>query len=161
MSSHRDTVDDNPPIFGGSDSEDVTLFIHAVKKYALAKGQERDDEWLSHFVESCLIGDAMVWFNELDEDVTETWRTLSRAFLKRFKHTINAALPPTPASAGPPSGSGPAGPTRRVPPPETLPILPSQVASVPNTTPFKVSDGSTLFYSSATGTPIDEIYGTL
>lgn len=62
MASQTGSSLEDRPIFGGSDSEDVTLSFHNVKRIAIPEGHQDNDKWLGHFVESCLISDAMVWF---------------------------------------------------------------------------------------------------
>lgn len=79
--------------FNGTDGEDVTLFIRDVKRIALTHGRLRDQEWVIDYVEACLGGHAMRWFNELDKGVLGSWDALRAAFLHRFKPLPNHYLP--------------------------------------------------------------------
>lgn len=55
--------------FEGRDGEDVTHFLRDVKRVAIAEGQQRDDQWLIDYAESCLAGPALKWFLGLDDDM--------------------------------------------------------------------------------------------
>ncbi|KAG9017363.1 hypothetical protein FRB93_007477 [Tulasnella sp. JGI-2019a] len=83
--------------FNGTDNEDVTLFVRDVKRVAMAQGRQRDQEWMVDYVESCLGGQAMRWFSQLDVDSDDqaplSWRALRQGLLNRF-----GAPPPPPPS---------------------------------------------------------------
>ncbi|KAG8986352.1 hypothetical protein FRB93_005348 [Tulasnella sp. JGI-2019a] len=82
-------ISNPPPLddleFRGGPDEDVSRFLGAIRRAALLQGKHSDEEWMRTYVESCLRGEAMEWFNEMDAGVdTMNWRTLSKAFLRRF-----------------------------------------------------------------------------
>ncbi|KAG8871271.1 GTP-binding protein [Tulasnella sp. 332] len=88
-----------PLTFGGAPNEDVTAFLGAVKRVAVLQGRQRDDQWIVDYVESCLRGDAMRWFDGIGPGATQLeWGPLRRLFLERFK---NHNMPPASASAPP------------------------------------------------------------
>ncbi|KAG9002128.1 hypothetical protein FRB94_004106 [Tulasnella sp. JGI-2019a] len=76
----------NPELleFQGDDSEDVTLFLRDIARVAFNQGHHQDFPWMIGYTETCLTGTALRWFNELDEDVLRSWKTLRGAFLARF-----------------------------------------------------------------------------
>jgi len=88
-----------PLLFGGSPNEDVTDFLRAVKRVAVIQRRQRDDEWMIDYVESCLKGQAMRWFDALPPATVESWSQVRRAFLARFDEPLTGA--PTPAAATP------------------------------------------------------------
>lgn len=93
--------------FEGKPTEDVTTFLQSVKRVAIAQGRQRDDEWQVDYVESCLAGDALRWFSELEEGTLGSWRTVRNAFLRQFSTPVNrpanapaaAATPAAPRAA--------------------------------------------------------------
>ncbi|KAG9018435.1 GTP-binding protein [Tulasnella sp. JGI-2019a] len=82
--------------FGGGPNEDVSKFLGAVKRVALTQGRHLDHEWVIEYIESCLRGDALDWFDEMDPDEVAAmdWRSLRKAFLGRFR----GAPPATPTA---------------------------------------------------------------
>ncbi|KAG9018426.1 GTP-binding protein [Tulasnella sp. JGI-2019a] len=81
--------------FWGSPNEDVSAFLGSIKRAAIKQGRHLDNEWMISYAESCLRGDAMKWFDEMDPDepAATEWRSLRKAFLGRFTY------PPPPATA--------------------------------------------------------------
>ncbi|KAG9027254.1 hypothetical protein FRB95_007971 [Tulasnella sp. JGI-2019a] len=71
-------------VFSGSQDEDVTAFLQNVKKIAFVEGKSRDSDWLVDYVESCLSGVALDWYDALGEDVQMNWGELRHALLKQF-----------------------------------------------------------------------------
>ncbi|KAG8992322.1 GTP-binding protein [Tulasnella sp. JGI-2019a] len=86
--------------FRGEATEDVTAFLGAVRRVAMMNNRQSDNEWLITYLESCLRGDAMRWFDEMDVGATITnWSSLRRLFLNRFdKRDIHPATPPAPVA---------------------------------------------------------------
>lgn len=111
-------------VFGGTHSEDVTDFLRAVKRVAVIQGRQRDDEWMIDYVESCLKGQAMRWFDALP--TVESWSQIRRALLVRFDSPVTSTEAPTAAAVAP---AAPAPLSRpRAPPPPNAP-LPSEIGS--------------------------------
>ncbi|KAG8987343.1 GTP-binding protein [Tulasnella sp. JGI-2019a] len=87
--------------FRGSSNEDVTAFLGAIRRVAIMHGRQSDYEWLVTYVESCLRGDAMRWFDEKDLGATtKDWSSLRRLFLSRFDtHDAHPVTLPGPVAA--------------------------------------------------------------
>ncbi|KAG8876043.1 GTP-binding protein [Tulasnella sp. 331] len=81
--------------FNGADGEDPTEFIRNVKRIALVEGQQRSDQWIIDYTESCLAGPALEWFLDLEDNVKGSWAMLQRAALKRFQSRIPPKVNPT------------------------------------------------------------------
>lgn len=78
-------------IFGGSDSEDVTRFFSSFKRRAIDVGRQRDDEWLLHNLEACLVGSAMIYYVTLDDSLRRDFDSARAALITRFSpHAIVA-----------------------------------------------------------------------
>ncbi|KAG8991149.1 hypothetical protein FRB94_012706 [Tulasnella sp. JGI-2019a] len=90
--------------FGGRPHEDVSRFLGDIKRAAVIQGRHSDDEWMVSYAESCLRGDAMEWFDEMaSDDAAMDWRTLRKAFLRRFhrrdSYLASSSPPPAASSA--------------------------------------------------------------
>ncbi|KIO32054.1 hypothetical protein M407DRAFT_19079 [Tulasnella calospora MUT 4182] len=99
--------------FKGTGPEECEQFVSAIRRRALAEGKHRDNEWIAYLASSCFVGEALYWYEGLDQAVQSNWRHLRHAILERFgqgsqsqgvslrlqtplAHTI-----PTPAAAPP------------------------------------------------------------
>ncbi|KAG8986453.1 hypothetical protein FRB93_005285 [Tulasnella sp. JGI-2019a] len=91
--------------FSGNPSEDVTTFLGSVKRVAITQGRQKDDAWIADYVESCLRGKAMKWFDAAsvgDPSSFSRWQSLRRTFLERFDSSPDqppAHTPPAAATA--------------------------------------------------------------
>ncbi|KAG8879751.1 hypothetical protein FRB97_001447, partial [Tulasnella sp. 331] len=92
--------------FQGKEMEDATQFLQNVKRVAFAQGRQRDQEWLVDYVETCLAGDALEWYTELDEETRFNFDHLRIAMIKRFRVTTPANIQPAPPAAVPPHTGG-------------------------------------------------------
>ncbi|KAG8988885.1 hypothetical protein FRB94_005592 [Tulasnella sp. JGI-2019a] len=81
--------------FNGTDSEDVTDFVQAVKRIAMDQGRQRDQEWMFDYAESCLGGQAVRWFDERQSqgEALASWGDLRHALLDRFKPFSDKFIP--------------------------------------------------------------------
>lgn len=89
--------------FGGETFEDVTVFLGAAKRVAILQGRLDDDGWILNYIESCLRGDAMRWYDSLASSIPRPfaqWSDVRRLFLSRFNNYVPPAPPP--AAAAPP-----------------------------------------------------------
>lgn len=96
--SRRDALP-NRPTFSGNPSEDVTIFIQSVQMVAFEQGRQRDDDWRTDYLTTCLSGDALLFYSELDDEDQYSWRRLRAALLQRFARSL-APEPPA-AAMGP------------------------------------------------------------
>jgi len=108
-------------LFKGIDGQECELFIHAIRKRALAEGKQRDDEWMADVAAACLIEDALRWFETLDEEVQGSWKRLRPALLSQYPkpETRRGSVRPTSNSDG------------VIPTPAAAPPLPAPINSSP------------------------------
>ncbi|KAG8991101.1 hypothetical protein FRB94_012860 [Tulasnella sp. JGI-2019a] len=128
--------------FGGTSTEDVTMFMENVRMTAFMQGREGDDRWEAFLASTCLTGSAMRWFTLQPPDVQCSWNRLSDAMIRAFPSNNASASTSIsrPNSARPSSfattsaNSSPRPSSRRLtprssftghtPPPPPLPPLP-------------------------------------
>lgn len=72
------------PIFHGIDGVEAEEWVCAVRHKALSLGRQRDNDWVADFASTCLAGDALRWYENLDEDVQGDWRKLRLAILTQW-----------------------------------------------------------------------------
>jgi len=95
------------PIFRGDDGAECEAFIGAIRKSALEKGRQRDNDWIADFASSCFVGQALRWFETLDDSIQGDWKLLRQAMLERYPYQAssvsiqNRSVIPTPAAAPP------------------------------------------------------------
>ncbi|KAG8898826.1 hypothetical protein FRC01_010752, partial [Tulasnella sp. 417] len=73
-----------PLVFEGTDPKECEAFVATVRRRGLEQGKHRDNEWMAVFASSYLGGDALYWYEDLDEDVQNDWSRLRPALLARF-----------------------------------------------------------------------------
>ncbi|KIO27971.1 hypothetical protein M407DRAFT_6982 [Tulasnella calospora MUT 4182] len=71
------------PTFNGVDGLRCHEFIQAVRRCAFNEGKSRDDAWIADRAALCFSGPALMWFEELDDDVQRDWKLLREAFRDR------------------------------------------------------------------------------
>lgn len=85
-------------VFRGSNPDECEDFISAIRGRALAEGKHRDNQWIAYFASSCFVGDALYWYEGLDESIQEDWKLLRPAILERFgRKSQHPASPPSSA----------------------------------------------------------------
>lgn len=84
MGPDEEDAPPGPVTFSGSPSEDVTIFIQHVQKVAFARGRQRDDDWRTDYLTTCLSGDARVFYSQLEDEDQYSWRRLRSALLQKF-----------------------------------------------------------------------------
>lgn len=106
------------PIFHGVDGVEAEEWVCAVRQKALSLQKQRDNDWIADFASTCFVGDALRWYEDLDENVQRDWRKLRLALLTQWpapSHRDQAAPPnpqtqsaiiPTPAAAPPANTDG-------------------------------------------------------
>ncbi|KAG8922260.1 hypothetical protein FRC01_014267 [Tulasnella sp. 417] len=83
--------------FYGIDGEEAENFLRTIRKRALMEGKQRDNAWIADFAALCFAGDALRWYETLDDDVQLDWSKLRRAILDWLPNT--APRPTDPSSA--------------------------------------------------------------
>ncbi|KAG8923478.1 hypothetical protein FRC01_012707 [Tulasnella sp. 417] len=83
--------------FSGSSGQEAEAFVQAIQRRAHAAGKLRDNDWVIDFVSVCFEGDALRWFESLDDKTQGDWKLLKAAILRQY---------PPGNSAGPSSSSG-------------------------------------------------------
>lgn len=77
-------------------------FLRAVRKVAFDKGKHKDGDWLAGYASTCFAGEALRWYEGLDEDVQDDWKQLRTSMLERFPPVSEQPTPtasePSPAS---------------------------------------------------------------
>ncbi|KAG8917659.1 hypothetical protein FRC01_002308, partial [Tulasnella sp. 417] len=69
-------------VFRGEGPCDV--FLRRVRKVAFEKGKHKDGDWMAGYASTCFEGEALMWYEGLDEDVQDDWKRLRAALLERF-----------------------------------------------------------------------------
>lgn len=73
---------DDDIVFRGGGACDV--FLRRVRKVAFEKGKHKDGDWMAGYASTCFEGEALKWYEGLDEDVQNDWKQLRTALLERF-----------------------------------------------------------------------------
>ncbi|KAG8954855.1 hypothetical protein FRC04_010338 [Tulasnella sp. 424] len=100
-----DLPEDIELVFKGIDGAEAESFIQAVQRSARTEGRSRDNEWIIDLVSTCMTGEALRWYVELDEETQNDWKLLRKAILRQYpplsKPSTSALAPiiPTPAAA--------------------------------------------------------------
>lgn len=131
--------------FDGNESENVSLFLQSVKRVAFAQGRQRDNEWLADYVETCLIDEALEWYDALDEKTQGDFKSLRTAMLQRFGRTSRIANIPSapPVATQAPLGRHGTSPSAPTPSPSnSFTTFPIPSDSRPSVTPgsFAIPD---------------------
>lgn len=71
-------------VFEGTDPKECEAFVAAVRRRALEQDKHRDNEWMAVFASTYLGGDALYWYEDLDEGVQNDWSRLRPALLGQF-----------------------------------------------------------------------------
>ncbi|KAG8924965.1 hypothetical protein FRC01_010851, partial [Tulasnella sp. 417] len=95
-------------VFNGIDGVEAESFIVSVIRFARAEGKTRDNEWLVDLVSSCMRGEALRWYVELDEDTQNDWKLFRKEIFRRYPTRNQPSAPysistiPIPAAAATP-----------------------------------------------------------
>lgn len=97
-------------VFKGIDGAEAESFIRSVQRTARTEGRTRDNEWIADLVSTCMTGEALRWYAELEEDTHNDWKLLRKAILRQYpslpQPSGSSTLPPTipiPAAAATPA----------------------------------------------------------
>ncbi|KAG8982865.1 hypothetical protein FRB90_006491, partial [Tulasnella sp. 427] len=69
-------------------------FIRSIREDAIEAGKQRDDEWMADQASIRFDGEALKWFESLDEEVQTDWKRLRRAILYRFAEPASENITP-------------------------------------------------------------------
>ncbi|KAG8919377.1 hypothetical protein FRC01_001315, partial [Tulasnella sp. 417] len=138
---------DDDIVFRGEGPCDV--FLRRVRKVAFEKGKHKDGDWMAGYASTCFEGEALKWYEELDEEIRDDWNQLRKALLERFPLASEHSSRPTsePSSSSNPMNCIPTapaapgvdsfGPRQAVWPRTTVPTAPltSTMAAHPQSAP--------------------------
>lgn len=74
-------------VFSGSSPEECETFVSTIRKRALAEKKHRDNEWIAYLASSCFVGDALYWYEDLDQEIQDDWSRLRPAMMAKFGRT--------------------------------------------------------------------------
>ncbi|KAG8916168.1 hypothetical protein FRC01_003318 [Tulasnella sp. 417] len=70
--------------FTGTGDLTCHQFIRSIREQAIEGGKQRDDGWMADQASIRLDGEALKWFESLDDEVQTGWKRLRRAILARY-----------------------------------------------------------------------------
>ncbi|KAG9041507.1 hypothetical protein FS837_012184, partial [Tulasnella sp. UAMH 9824] len=70
--------------FEGRDGTEAENFIRDVKSRAFKLGKQKDNEWMAAFASICFSGNALRWFESLDDETQSDWKLLRAAILAKY-----------------------------------------------------------------------------
>ncbi|KAG8993228.1 hypothetical protein FRB93_002065 [Tulasnella sp. JGI-2019a] len=97
--------------FTGTDAAECERFIGAVRRHAYLNGKQRDDEWITDLVATCLSGAALKWHVKLPGQIAWHWGNLQEAMIDRFAPTIEETTEGSTPSLGAPQITQPRAPS--------------------------------------------------
>ncbi|KIO18665.1 hypothetical protein M407DRAFT_31676 [Tulasnella calospora MUT 4182] len=71
-------------LFKGTNPDECEGFVATVRRRALEQGKHRDNEWMAVFASSYLGGEALYWYEDLEESIQNDWSQLRPALLAKF-----------------------------------------------------------------------------
>ncbi|KIO23821.1 hypothetical protein M407DRAFT_26750 [Tulasnella calospora MUT 4182] len=88
----------------GAEGLSCHQFIRAIREQARAAGKQRDDQWMADYVCVCFDGEALKWFESLEDETQSDWKLLRRAILARYyaEPVYEGATDKQPGSTSPP-----------------------------------------------------------
>ncbi|KAG8907529.1 hypothetical protein FRC00_011754 [Tulasnella sp. 408] len=72
------------PTFSGNPNESVAELIQSIYRHAFEQDRSTDDRWIGTYVGTCLSGEAMLWYCNLDDKTRHNWNKLRKALVTRF-----------------------------------------------------------------------------
>lgn len=70
--------------FKGIGGEECERFIHSLRRRIFEEGREDDNDWITRFVATCVVDDALRWHSELSTEIQNDWGLLQKAMLARY-----------------------------------------------------------------------------
>ncbi|KAG8938731.1 hypothetical protein FRC04_007828 [Tulasnella sp. 424] len=71
-------------VFTGSEGFTCHQFIRAIREQALNAGKQRDNQWMLDYASVRFDGEALEWFEALEDEIQNDWTLLRRAILARY-----------------------------------------------------------------------------
>lgn len=59
-------------------------FLQRIRRSAFSQGKSRDSGWMADFAALHLSGDALKWYESLDDDVQQDWNLLRKAIARKY-----------------------------------------------------------------------------
>ncbi|KAG8895395.1 hypothetical protein FRC00_007525, partial [Tulasnella sp. 408] len=59
-------------------------FIRSIQQYAIEAEMQRNDDWMADHASVRFDGEALIWFQGLDDEIQTNWRQLRRAILAQY-----------------------------------------------------------------------------
>lgn len=142
--------------FYGIDGDEAENFIRTIRKRAHMEGKQRDDEWIADFAAMCFSGNALRWYETLDDDVQRDWSKLRRAILDWLPDTGSRSVVPSVSAYGASSQAAPP-PT---PAPAPFPLSPTSTTAFPQESMVPLLEG-VFQVTSVTGEPMGYLSRTI
>ncbi|KAG8980543.1 hypothetical protein FRB90_007652, partial [Tulasnella sp. 427] len=97
--SARMNSDSSEILFTGGEGLSCHQFIRAIRERALEAEKQRDNQWIADYASIRFDGEALKWFESLEDDVQSDWQLLRRAIISRYSEpTYEESTPNQPAS---------------------------------------------------------------
>ncbi|KAG8960431.1 hypothetical protein FRC05_006845, partial [Tulasnella sp. 425] len=77
--------------FTGTGDLTCHRFIRSVREHAIEAGRGRDDGWMADHASIRLDGEALRWFESLDDEIQTDWKRLRRAILVQYAEPADEA----------------------------------------------------------------------
>ncbi|KAG8976343.1 hypothetical protein FRB90_009234 [Tulasnella sp. 427] len=72
---------------GEQDGHNVEDFILCIRQRAFSLEKQNDYFWTAQYASTCIAGEALRWYESLDEETQNDWRLLRKALLERYPPT--------------------------------------------------------------------------
>lgn len=85
-------------IFSGDGGLTCHQFIRGIRKGALESGHLNNDEWTAGYASIRFEGEALKWFESLDDETQTSWKLLRLAILSHYEepaYRVSATLSPS------------------------------------------------------------------
>ncbi|KAG8910640.1 hypothetical protein FRC01_006219, partial [Tulasnella sp. 417] len=71
-------------LFTGTGGLTSHEFIRAIRQHAVEAGKSRDEQWMADYASISLAGEALMWFEDLDDETQTDWKLLRRAIISQY-----------------------------------------------------------------------------
>ncbi|KIO16600.1 hypothetical protein M407DRAFT_33745 [Tulasnella calospora MUT 4182] len=87
-------------IFSGNGGLTCHQFIRAVRERAIEAGHQRNDEWMADYASIRFEGEALKWFESLNDETQISWKLLRRSILSHYEEPAYEESLPTNSAKG-------------------------------------------------------------